>query len=229
MLNKLSTHLFPVAALLLAALSLSACNDGGGIVASAGAAPVTKVSHVDDYFEIQFLQGRYNHAMNSNRLDLIPQFFAQQDADVTLDLPDNTTGTPVKGLTAITQEFAKLKGMVTSQGDFMGTHLVTTPVIKVSDDGLTAQGSWMSYGFTLMGPAFGNKTPPYPTAPVIGRYSHDFVKENGVWKFKHFKWAIFASLPPTQYDPATAGPGWANTPMTPGSKAAAWPLDPIDQ
>jgi len=190
---------------------------------------VTQASHADDYFDIQFLQGRYNHAMNSNRLDLIPGFFAQQDPDVTLDLPDNTTGTPIKGLTSITAEFAKLKSMVTAQGDFMGTHLVTTPVIKVSSDGLTAQGSWMSYGFTVMGPAFGNKTPPYPMLPVIGRYEHDFVKENGVWKFKHFKWAIFASLPPAQYDPSTAGPGWANTPMTPGSKAAAWPLDPIDQ
>lgn len=182
-----------------------------------------------DHIEIANLQGRYLHALNANQLDIVPGLFAQRDPDVTLSLPDNRTGIPLRGLTAIRAEYAKLKAMVTAQGGFMGTHLATTPVIKVSRDGRTAQGSWMSTGITVLGPAFGNVNPPYPALPVIGRYAHDFVKEGGAWKFKHFRWSIFVSLPPFPFDPETAGPGWANTPMTPGSKATPWPPSPFDQ
>jgi hypothetical protein len=186
-------------------------------------------SKADDVLEIMNLQGRYLHALNSNRFDLVISFFAQKDPDVTADLPAIATGVPLKGLKAIAGEFLRMKDMIVSQGGFMGTHLATTPVVKVSDDGKTAQGSWMSMGFTVMGPAFGNHKPPYPTAHVIGRYSHEFVKEDGIWKFKHFKWSKFVNLPPLQFDPATAGPGWANTPLEPGTKAKPWPLSPFDQ
>ena len=181
-----------------------------------------------DMIEIENLQGRYLFAMNSNRLDLVPGFFAQNDPDITVDLPDNPSGLPLKGLANVTAAYRKLQKMVTAQGGFMGTHLATTPVVKISEDGITAQGTWMSFGFTVEGPAFNHTAPPYPTLPVVGRYAHDLVKEDGVWKFKHFKWSIFVSLPPFDFNPATAGPGWANTPMQPGSKSTLWPLDPFD-
>jgi ketosteroid isomerase-like protein len=211
--------------ILLASLSLLACSRLVG---------QSKHTPADDALEIANLQGRYLHCMNSNQLDLIPSFFAQNDSDVTLDLPDNRSGIPIKGIAAIREEFLKLKGMVTSQGGFMGTHLATTPVIIVDKEGKLAHGSWMSQGFTVMGPAFafafGGKTPtpPYQTLPVVGRYEHTFVKEKNVWKFKQFKWSIFVSLPPFSFDPAKTGPGWANTPMQPGTKIKDWPLSPAD-
>ncbi|KAJ5379579.1 hypothetical protein N7509_012698 [Penicillium cosmopolitanum] len=180
-----------------------------------------------DVIAIENLQGRYLFAMNSNRLDFVPGLFAQNDPDITVDLPDNQGGLPLKGLANVTAAYSKLQQMVTAEGGFMGTHLATTPVVKVSE-GVTAQGTWMSFGFTVEGPAFNHTDPPYPTLPVVGRYAHDFVKEDGVWKFKHFKWSIFVSLPPFDFNPATAGPGWANTPMVPGSKSTSWPLDPFD-
>jgi hypothetical protein len=96
--------------------------------------------------------------MDSNRLDLVvPRLFAQHDPDVSLQLP--YMASEVTGLAKITTKFANLQMMVTLNGGFMGTHLITTPVIEVSEDGRTAKGTWMSIGFTVMGPAFGNTTP----------------------------------------------------------------------
>lgn len=187
-------------------------------------------SNACDVIEIENLQGRYIHLLNSNRLDLVVSFFAQHDKDVTLDLPA-MHGNPVTGLRAIAQEFANLQTMITAQGGFMGTHLVTTPVVRIGKDCLTAEGSWMSFGFTVLGPAFGNPTPPYPTTPVIGRYAHDFVKESGAWKFKHFQWSKFACLPSFQFDlkaGSGSGPGWANELLGAGHKRNPWPLDPVD-
>jgi hypothetical protein len=181
----------------------------------------------NDMLQIANIQGRYLHLLNSDALNLVPELFAS-NSNVTLLLPDNPTGIPLKGLANITAEFLDLKNKTTVSGGFMGTHLATTPVIKVSDDRSTAQGSWMSVGFTVLGPGFGNTNPPYKTLPVVGRYAHDFVNENGVWKIQHFTWTIFVSLPSFDFNPATAGPGWANTPMAEGTKATSWPLDPYD-
>jgi hypothetical protein len=192
-------------------------------------------SRADDVIAIENLQGRYNHCLSSGALELIPGMFAQNDPDVSISFPHNDPSVPIIGLAAITAEFQSLKKMVTEQGGFMGTHLITTPVVSVSSDGKTARGSWMTIGITVQGPAFkhasGTETPqpPYKTLPSIGRYDQSFIKEHGVWKFKHFTWTTYAGLPPFPFDPAAVGRGWANTPMKPGSKPKPWPLDPIDE
>ena len=57
-----------------------------------------------------------------------------------------------------------------------------------------------SYGGFILGPAFTNIV-PYPTASAIGRWSIEWVKEDGVWKMHHFFWSTFYEIIIDRYDP----------------------------
>lgn len=57
----------------------------------------------------------------------------------------------------------------------LAEHPLTTPVIQVAGDGLTAKALWWSPGMERGGWAY-------------GKYGVDFVKEDGVWKIWHLKW-----------------------------------------
>lgn len=63
----------------------------------------------------------------------------------------------------------------------MVMHQLTTPVIEIAEDGLTAQGAWYTPG---------NATFSEPDGTVEAywmyeRYGMDFIKEDGVWKIWH--------------------------------------------
>ena len=82
-------------------------------------------------------------------------------------------------------------------GKNLAEHPLTTPVIQVAKDGMTAKALWWSPGMERGGWAY-------------GKYGVDFVKEDGVWKIWHLKWFRIFITPYNQsytesQDPAAAG------------------------
>lgn len=61
-------------------------------------------------------------------------------------------------------------------------HTLTTPVIEVAEDGETAKGIWISPGHETFPIVDGELPKPHWS---WGRYSVDFVRDNGSWKIWH--------------------------------------------
>lgn len=56
-------------------------------------------------------------------------------------------------------------------------NLLGTPYIEIADDGATARGIWMSHSYNHAA-----KDGAVESQGVLGRYSGEFIKEDGVWK-----------------------------------------------
>lgn len=68
----------------------------------------------------------------------------------------------------------------------MFIHTLTTPLIEIAEDGMTAQAMWYTPGFgTGAGPGAAPGTPTKGEW-MYERYAVDFVKEDGQWKIWHF-------------------------------------------
>ena len=59
-------------------------------------------------------------------------------------------------------------------------HTLTTPVIQIAGDGMTAKGIWMSWGHVT-----NPKPDGWKTTWAYEKYGIDFVKEDGEWKIWH--------------------------------------------
>lgn len=66
----------------------------------------------------------------------------------------------------------------------MPTHTLTTPIIEIAADGLTAKGLWYTPGYALRR-NYVDETAS--AAWMWEKYGADFVWENGEWKFLHIQ------------------------------------------
>lgn len=64
-----------------------------------------------------------------------------------------------------------------------GFHTLTTPLIEIADDGVTAKGMWYTPGYLTF---FNGETGEHQAVWMFEKYAIDFVKEDGVWKVWHF-------------------------------------------
>ena len=76
-------------------------------------------------------------------------------------------------------------------------HDLVTPYVVVADDAQTAIGMWNSIGIETMDGADGDKVSVWCWC----KYKVDFIKENGEWRFWHFR---FYPIIKTRFD----GNGW---------------------
>lgn len=67
-------------------------------------------------------------------------------------------------------------------------HTSTTPIIEISGDGKTAQGTWYSPGAGIM-PVWEDGKVHMQAMMFWEKYGGDFVKEDGVWKIWHLQMA----------------------------------------
>lgn len=63
-------------------------------------------------------------------------------------------------------------------------HFMINPVIEVGDDGRTARGSFYLLELATMSSPDGGEPDP---VIMTGKYSDDFVKEDGRWRFKRIE------------------------------------------
>lgn len=136
--------------------------------------------------EIQNLMSRYEYLHSANQHTKIGEMYAKKPPGVAahLELWGNWEGNE-----GIQRMFGK-GGLYDSRdkGDKRGTLVVltnTTPVIEVAGDGKTAKGVWTAAGFATV--RSHDAEGKLRAIWVWYKYGVDFVKEDGVWKFWHFR------------------------------------------
>lgn len=133
------------------------------------------VKSLEDAVEIQNMHREYVTWLNNKQWDLMIDCFAKNAvAEIGL-----------YGVQRGKEEIAKLFTEVIAKGELpKGRQIVDQPVITVEGD--RAKGYWVMYRF------FDTPSTPAPATQVVkweqGRYDCEYLREDGKWKFSHFKW-----------------------------------------
>jgi len=156
-----------------------------------------------DWIAISNLHGRYNHLLIGHNWEMIiDEMFAKKTPGVTSEIVESGVFYGIEGARRV---FVDMLGGLYNYVGNLAYHMITTPYIIFSEDGQKARGCWLHFGpNTFFDPV--KKTIAIWQAI---RYDHTFVKEDGEWKFLHYKAnLVFRS----SFDK-----GWVEEPVIAGS------------
>lgn len=156
-----------------------------------------RLERLEAYREIANLQGRYNHLILGHHYDEILKMFSQR-ADITAEMDISGVA---KGQQDVKKLFLDVLGGLYNYTGNLALHQLTSPVIEVAQDGQTARGMWFSLGTNTHKHSDGSLVPIWQ----MGTYVHEFILEDGQWKYLHFFWAAIVRTPFDQ--------GWVKQPM----------------
>ena len=162
---------------------------------------------LSDAREIASLQSRYIYYLQAHQYDQIVEMFARHEP-VSIEM-DNL-GKFIGREKAADVFLMVLKPLYTMKGA-MGLHMLTTPLVEVHPDGRQAWGMWHTLGCNTQ-PDFVGRDMEMTGDPELiamwqqGKYFIDFVKEEGEWKWKNFRWYVNFRTPFDQ--------GWVKQPVT---------------
>lgn len=140
-----------------------------------------KVQALWDEREVRQLMATYVQYGYSRSWENVPGLFADRD-DIWIDCEGFGIFDGPKGIHTFFVDWHH-----SMEGDGRGMfalHLLTTDIVEVALDGQTARGLWISPGAESRRRADGGGLEAYW---IWGMYAIDFIKENGVWKFWHFR------------------------------------------
>ena len=141
-----------------------------------------------DIEEIKEVQSRYQHLLHMYDWDGIVNLFAKNAPDVSAEIGQSGLFVGAEGINRFFTQ--RLPSPRRGKKGTLLLHIAVNPLIEVSKDGKTATGVWHGPGIYI-GTDRGR-----PEADItLGKYGCDFIKEDGKWKFLHFKWYNFAKLP----------------------------------
>ncbi len=166
-----------------------------------------KLALLTDVREIANLQGRYIYYLQSHQYEQIVEMFARKE-EVSVEM-DNLG--KFIGRDKVRDVFLKVLQPLYTMKGAMGLHMLTTPVIEVHPGGRRAWGMWHTLGCNTQ-PDFVGKDNEITANPVLiamwqqGKYFVDFVKEEGEWKWKDFRWYVNFRTPFHE--------GWVQRPIT---------------
>ncbi|MCR5794567.1 MAG: nuclear transport factor 2 family protein [Solobacterium sp.] len=136
-----------------------------------------KINKLDAYTEIQNTMGRMIAAVNFRRKDDVYRYFASELEDVSLEYADEGVFT---GPEAVRAGIAHLLGEEIKPGEMIDLQL-TTPVIEVAGDCMSARAVWWSPGAASV-----LREGQDPQALwVWGDFAVDFVYIHEEWKIRH--------------------------------------------
>jgi hypothetical protein len=143
--------------------------------------------------EIQNLMANYEYWHYPYMFHRKRELFALTMPDVWMDL---SSGGIFTGKAAIEFLFNELLGKAKNAAGAMFIHPLTTPALQIAGDAQTARGVWISPGLETYYTEHSHRPPEQykeDKAPMAaywcwGKYSCDFIKENGAWKIWHMKW-----------------------------------------
>ena len=141
-----------------------------------------KVNQLWDVQEIKKLMARYVYYGYSRTWEKVPKMFAKRN-DIWIDCEGFGVFDGPKGIETFFVDWHH-----SMEGDGKGMfalHLLTTDIIEVAADGKTARGLWISPGAESRRSA--DAEDKLEAFWIWGLYAHDFIKEDGEWKFWHFR------------------------------------------
>lgn len=185
------------------------------ITAERKQALLLKIQKLDAYTEIQNTMGRMIAAVNFRQKDRVPDFFALEKDDVSLEYADEGV---FEGRDALIEGIEYLLGKEIKAGEMIDLQL-TTPVIEVADDCETARALWWSPGALSV-----LRENADPQAQWLwGDFAVDFIQTEAGWKIWHLHYFTVIRC---DYQK-----GWVedtslinrpNTAMHPKAKPATW-------
>ena len=140
-----------------------------------------------DIQEIKELQSRYQHLLHMYDWDGIVDLFAKTTPNVSAEIGQSGLFVGAEGIKRFFTE--RIPSPRRGKKGTLLLHFALNPVIEVSKDGQKAKGLWH-------GPGYYTRTDSGATEAdiTLGKYSCDFIKEDGQWKFQHLKWYNFITL-----------------------------------
>lgn len=149
-----------------------------------------------DFYAIQNVLTRYAH---NNRKYAMEDTFAERE-DISLRMAP-LTQQAVRGRDAVAAELRRLDALEAENlGKYIFVPASSSPVIEVSEDGLSADGQWMASCYSFYGEAFGIEEKPYQFIRRAGLITASFVKQNDRWRIKDLDINILMALPALPYD-----------------------------
>ena len=139
-----------------------------------------QLTRLNDIREIENLQGRYLYFIQAHDYEAVANLFSKDDPEASVEI--SSTGVYV-GFEKIKAFFTEFIGPFFNGPGVFPLHMLTTPVIDVDDDGNTAYGMWQTLGCNTFG-----EDDEITAAWQQGKYDNIFVKENGRWVIKQFRW-----------------------------------------
>ena len=135
---------------------------------------------IEDIKKLQRAYGFYlEHWMTSEVIDLF-----SDGPDVALEWPEGK----YFGKEGVKRYF---EGNDKKDPEFLHQLMQLSPVVDVDPDGKTAKGRWYCWGAITV-PVGGGVIPSFQS----GLYENEYVKEDGKWKIKRFRWHMNYSVKP---------------------------------
>ncbi len=131
-----------------------------------------RVQYLEDLAAIQKLQSRYVHRLFTQRYESIPELYAKNSPDVTVEFSDSGL---FKGHESVTRLYNAF-GRTRETPGFFILHMAVNPYIEIAADGQSAKSHWLSPGAA---------NSPGGSSWIWGPYYVDYVKEEGNWKIRH--------------------------------------------
>jgi len=138
-----------------------------------------KIQRLEDIHEIQNLMTKYEAFHTAGKHDEVVKMFALKTPGVRVDIPHFGF---YEGPEGVKRSWIAHKYVERDRRGQLHVHAISAPFIEVSGDGKTAKGIWTSPGILTM--PIGDK---FTANWSWCKYGIDFVKEDGVWKFWHFR------------------------------------------
>ena len=106
------------------------------------ASQLRQLQKLEDINAIQKLQARYLHSLFTQRYEKIPELFALDKPDVSVEFSDSGVYRGGNSVRALYQAFEATRN---APGFFL-MHLAVDPYIEIAADGLSAKSHWLSPG-----------------------------------------------------------------------------------
>lgn len=140
-----------------------------------------RIQHLEDIQDIQNLMGRYSYLHTAGKHKETAELFAENTPGVKAEFP---AWGIYDGYESIKRVFVGVHSF--QDGDRVGImrmHTMSTPIVEVAEDGLTARGAWISPGHETMR----DENSKHQAYWAWCKYGCDFVKEDGNWKIWHLR------------------------------------------
>ena len=181
-----------------------------------------KIRKLTAYREIQNLMGRLTASLNFQRADELLSYFALDRNDVCLEYADEGVFEGREAVEAVVRDII-VKPLAPG---YMLDMQLTTPMIEVADDGLTAKGLWWCPGISAE-PSEGSDPQAIWNWGMTGA---DFILEGTEWKVWHLHYFRFIRCDYHKgWTEDTSMANRLNTPMHPLSRPTTYhnPYTPL--